>query len=149
MGQQYSLHQRELQAHFHMRLMMAKWELIFQFQCLWLSSLSQDPGHHLPETKTSMGGCCSLLYTDQDGHITMERQWPPRCVYGIPHFTKGVRDEILGCAVLQRMTCTSCCQAKLGCNHQDSESKGRSKNKCTSEMMKNESIIWFYWWGAG
>ncbi len=33
MGQQYSLHQRELQAHFHMRLMMAKWELIFQFQC--------------------------------------------------------------------------------------------------------------------
>jgi hypothetical protein len=37
MGQQYSLDQGQLHAHFNMRLMLAKWELIFLFECPCLS----------------------------------------------------------------------------------------------------------------
>jgi len=50
MAQQYSLDQGQLHAHFNMRFMLANWELIFQFQCPFPSSLSQARGHHLLET---------------------------------------------------------------------------------------------------
>jgi hypothetical protein len=37
MGQEYSLDQGQLHTHFNMRFMLAKWELIFQFECPGLS----------------------------------------------------------------------------------------------------------------